>query len=76
MPEYMTFSYNLLLPTVFLMLRCILNFRWYRLLLSVMGSIIILIAGCRGALIGLIGSLILYVFLSAKYLLKTRIELS
>lgn len=72
LPEYMTFSYDLLLPTVFLMLRCILNFRWYRLLLSVMGSIIILIAGCRGALIGLIGSLILYVFFVGKIPFKNK----
>ena len=72
LPEYMTFSYNLLLPTAFLMLRCILNFRWYRLLLSGMGSIIILIAGCRGALVGLIGSLILYVFFVGKIPVKNK----
>ena len=71
-PQYMTFSYNLLLPTTFLLLRCILDFRWYRLLLSVLGGILILIAGCRGALLGLIASVLSFVFLVGKMPIKNR----
>lgn len=65
-PEYMTFSYNLLLPTTFMLLLCIKEFRLYRAVLSILGTVLILVAGCRGALIGLVVSPLIYVFFFGK----------
>lgn len=59
-PEYMTFSYNILMQTAFLIM---LNFKkanWHRLTLSIVGAVLILIAGCRGALVGLLVSTAVY----------------
>ncbi len=61
-PEYMTFSYNLLLSTTFILLLCIYEFKINRLLFSGVGVFLILFTGCRGALIGLIIAVVIYVF--------------
>lgn len=60
-PSYMTFSYNLLFPTAFLW-TCKMNPS--TLILAILGSLLILIAGCRGALVCLImGVLVFYLFI-------------
>lgn len=65
-PEYMTFSYNLLLPTTFMLLLCIKEFKLYRAFLATLGVILIFVAGCRGALLGVVISLLIYIFFFGK----------
>lgn len=60
-PQYMVFSYNLLFPTAYLSLRCISAFRFKRLIGSVIGAGLILIAGCRGALVCYLTAILLYI---------------
>ena len=71
-PEYMTFSYNLLFPTTFLLLFSIRDFKWYRVVTAILGSVLIFIAGCRGALLSLIISTLLYVFFFGKIPRKNK----
>lgn len=59
-PEYMTFSYNLLLPTAFLLLMAMKEGRVSRWLFGIGGSFLILIAGCRGALVSLLAVVSIY----------------
>lgn len=56
-PQYMTFSYNALLPTAFLW-TC--SFSRFSILLAVIGTLLIFVAGCRGALLCLLLGVILY----------------
>ena len=56
-PEYMTFSYNVLFPTAFLW-TC--SFSWFSILLAAIGTMLIFIAGCRGALMCLLLGIVLY----------------
>lgn len=65
-PEYMTFSYNLLLPTTFVLLLCIKKFKLYRALIAILGICLIFVAGCRGALIGAGISPLIYIFFFGK----------
>ena len=44
-PQYMVFSYSLLFPTAYLTLRCISDFRFKRLIGTVIGAGLIFIAG-------------------------------
>lgn len=67
MPEYMTFSYNLLLPTVFVMLLCIKEFKLYRAVMAILGVGLIFVAGCRGALLGAVISPLIYIFFFGKF---------
>ena len=66
MPEYMTFSYNLLLPTTFVLLLCIKEFRVYRAVVAILGVGLIFVAGCRGALLGVVISPLIYIFFFGK----------
>ena len=66
MPEYMTFSYNLLLPTTFVLLLCIKEFKLYRAAIAILGICLIFIAGCRGALLGVVISPLIYIFFFGK----------
>lgn len=66
MPEYMTFSYNLLLPTTFVLLLCIKEFKWYRAAIAILGIGLIFVAGCRGALLGAVISPLMYIFFFGK----------
>lgn len=66
MPEYMTFSYNLLLPTTFVLLLCIKEFKLYRAAIAILGICLIFIAGCRGALLGVMISPLIYIFFFGK----------
>lgn len=66
MPEYMTFSYNLLLPTTFVLLLCIKEFKLYRVAIAILGICLIFIAGCRGALLGVMISPLIYIFFFGK----------
>ena len=59
---YMNFSYNMLLQVVFLAILLFKQFKWYRLILVITGCALIFIAGCRGALVGLGVSIIIYIF--------------
>ena len=61
-PEYMTFSYNLLLPTTFVLLLCIKEFKVYRASVAILGIGLIFVAGCRGALLGAVISPLIYIF--------------
>ncbi len=65
-PEYMTFSYNLLSPTAFLLLLCIKEFKVYRVVFAILGVSLIFVAGCRGAVLGLVISPLLYIFFFGK----------
>lgn len=66
MPEYMTFSYNLLLPTTFVLLLCIKEFKLYRAATAILGICLIFVAGCRGALLGAAISPLIYIFFFGK----------
>ena len=65
-PEYMTFSYNLLLPTTFVLLLCIKEFKVYRASVAILGIGLIFVAGCRGALLGAVISPLIYIFFFGK----------
>lgn len=58
---YMTFSYNILLQAVFITLLCIKEFKVKRLICAIMGFLLILIAGCRGALVSYMACLLFYI---------------
>lgn len=66
MPEYMTFSYNLLLPTTFVLLLCIKEFKVYRAAVAILGIGLIFVAGCRGALLGAVISPLIFIFFFGK----------
>lgn len=64
-PGYMVFSYNLLFPTLLLFFTTLQKFSLIGLAGSLVGMCLILVAGCRGALICMIVANALYVlFLS------------
>lgn len=63
-PQYMVFSYNLLFPATYFSLRCMSNFGLKRLLGTAIGAGLILIAGCRGALVCYMVAILLYVIFS------------
>lgn len=63
-PQYMVFSYNLLFPTAYFSLRCMSNFGLKRLFGTAIGVGLILIAGCRGALVCYLIAILLYVIFS------------
>lgn len=63
-PQYMVFSYNLLFPTAYFSLRCMSHFDIKRLIGTVIGVGLILIAGCRGALVCYLSAILLYVIFS------------
>lgn len=65
-PEYMNFSYGLLLPTVFITLLCIRSFNWYRMIVALLGGLLIFVAGSRGALVGGLVSILIYIFFYGK----------
>lgn len=59
-PDYMTFAYMILTPTMV----CFMdepNKNWFIKALSLLGSFIILIVGCRGALLALVVFYLLYI---------------
>lgn len=76
MPEYMTFSYNLLLPTTFILLMCIKEFRLYRAIVAILGVTLIFVAGCRGALLAIIISPLIYIFFFGKLDKKIKYRLT
>lgn len=59
-PQYMTFSYNMLFSVTLLIILWIQKFSWPRMITGVVGAVMIFIAGCRGALLGLLISVIIY----------------
>lgn len=63
-PQYMVFSYNLLFPAGYLSLRCMTSCRLTRLVGMIVGAGLILIAGCRGALVCYLCSIFLFVLFS------------
>lgn len=67
-PQYMVFSYNLLFPTVYISLKCMSKFGLKRLFGTAIGAGLILIAGCRGALVCYLFSILLYVIFSGGFL--------
>lgn len=76
MPEYMTFSYNLLLPTTFVLLLCIKEFKVYRAVIAVLGVGLILVAGCRGALLGAVIAPSIYIFFFGKLNKKIKYRIT
>lgn len=63
-PQYMVFSYNLLFPTAYITLKCMSDFDFKRLFGTAVGAGLILIAGCRGALVCYLSAILLYVIFS------------
>ena len=63
-PQYMVFSYNLLFPAAYLSLRCITNYRLTRLIGMAVGAGLILIAGCRGALVCYLSAILFFIVFS------------
>ena len=59
--QYMTFSYNMLLQVTFLALRCIEKFDIKKLICALLGLFVIFIAGCRGALVCCLLSILIYI---------------
>lgn len=76
MPEYMTFSYNLLLPTTFVLLLCIKEFKLYRAATAILGICLIFVAGCRGALLGAVISPLIYIFFFGKLDKRTKYRIT
>lgn len=76
MPEYMTFSYNLLLPTTFVLLLCIKEFKIYRGAVAFLGISLIFVAGSRGALLGAVMSPLIYVFFFGKLNKKVKCRIT
>lgn len=67
-PQYMTFSYNTLLPTAFLW-TC--SFSKFSIILAVIGTLLIFVAGCRGALLCLLlGTILYYLFFKEMHPVK------
>ena len=58
-PQYMTFSYNILFSVAYLLVLYINQAGRMRLIAGLLGGVLIFFAGCRGALIGLIVSVVL-----------------
>ncbi|MBO5837435.1 MAG: O-antigen ligase family protein [Oscillospiraceae bacterium] len=71
-PEYMTFSYNILMPTVFLTIQNIQSRNWKTTVISVIGMLLVLIAGCRGALLGLLISLAIFILVADDITFKKK----
>lgn len=65
-PEYMTFSYNMLFSVALLIILWMQKFRWPRMIAGVVGAVLIFVAGCRGALGGLLVSVFVYDLLRGK----------
>lgn len=57
--EYMTFSYNMLLHTTFITLMFFRKKNPVYLLVSISGTLIMIMAGCRGAIVSFIASLLI-----------------
>ena len=72
-PQYMVFSYNLLFPAGYLSLRCMADYRFYRLIGMIIGAGLILIAGCRGALVCYLVAILLFVVFSGGISQKRKI---
>lgn len=66
-PEYMTFSYNILFSTTLMIILTMQRFSWPRAIAGVVGAVLIFIAGCRGALVGLLVSVFAYDLLGRKH---------
>ena len=64
-PQYMVFSYNLLFPAAYLSLRCMTKYRLTKLIGMVVGGGLILIAGCRGALVCYLCAILMFVMFSS-----------
>ena len=63
-PQYMVFSYNLLFSTAYFTLRCMSDFGLKGLFGTAIGAGLVLIAGCRGALVCYLSAILLYVIFS------------
>lgn len=59
-PQYMTFSYNMLLSVTLLFLLAFRESKTYRWILAFLGFALIFVAGCRGALVSLIACIFIY----------------
>lgn len=73
--EYMSFSYNILLPTLFLLLMSLQDFRLSTFICAIAGAAVITVAGSRGALLCLLSGGALYELFFAKLSLNKRILL-
>lgn len=60
--QYMTFSYNMLLHTAMLILSYFRRKKLLYLIVGLTGMVMIFIAGCRGAIVSLIASVVMYMF--------------
>ena len=58
---YMTFSYNMLIHVVFITLLCIKEFKIGRCVCAGAGAVLLLVAGCRGALVSYLMCVALYI---------------
>lgn len=65
-PEYMSFSYSMQFSVALLAVLVQQKFTWKRMIFSIVGGVLILIAGCRGAMLGLLVSLFAYDWFSGK----------
>ncbi len=72
-PEYMTFSYNIVFATAYLLVLYINQAGWKRLLIGLIGSMLIFIAGCRGALVSLIISVVISLLFVSKRMSAQRV---
>lgn len=68
--QYMTFSYNMLLQTVMLILSYFRRKKILYLIVGMIGTIMIFVAGCRGAMVSLVASVLLYMFFRKDKLIK------
>ncbi|MDR0890364.1 MAG: hypothetical protein LBM28_06980 [Oscillospiraceae bacterium] len=65
--QYMAFSYNMLIQVAYMMIASIRKPKWYRVVLSIIGSILLFLAGCRGAVLALVIVVLLYLLFFKKF---------
>ena len=68
--EYMTFSYNISLSVMFLVLLSIRHKRAKDIMFAILGFFIIVVSGSRGALFGIIFGTVFYIFIGTRFTIK------
>ena len=72
-PQYMVFSYGILAHVCLTIMLCINSFKWRRFILSIVGILLVCIAGSRGALLTLVVIIILFELISDRKMTKLKL---
>lgn len=74
--EYMTFSYTILFSTAYLTNLCIYKFKIQRLIFSLIGAVLLVVVGCRGALLSYMACVGIYILSIPMFSSLKKITLS